>query len=117
MPQQPFILDLCNYFSLTCDTFSLLGQLTSIENLFKANKKVLQIASINVFLMSIFFTLSWYFAICIVPAVIYTLKVNNEDTRRMCEICLKLAIKTLVVLVSLLLILNSFQTLLWCFHC
>ena len=43
--------------------------------------------------MSIFFTLSWYFAICIVPAVIYTLKVNNEDTRRMCEICLKLAIK------------------------
>ena len=34
MPQQPFILDLCNYFSLTCDTFSLLGQLTSIERKF-----------------------------------------------------------------------------------
>ena len=66
-------------------------------------------------------------------------KVNNRNTRTMCEICSKLAIKTSerrqcvehvqskhkrhqndangVVLVSLMLTLNIFRTLFWCFYC
>ena len=40
----------------------------------------------------------------------------------MCEMCLKLTIKTKndvinLVLVSSLLTLNRFQTMFWCFHC
>ena len=51
-------------------------------------------------------------------ASIYMFKVNNRNTRNRCEICSKLTIKTLalndaigVVLASLLLILNIFDTL------
>ena len=55
------------------------------------------------------------------PAVIY-FKVNNRNTRTMCEIGSDLTIKTPkrrhdVVLVSLLLTLNKFHTLLWCSYC
>ena len=39
------------------------------------------------------------------------LKVNNRNTRTRCEICSKLIIKTYVLLVSLLLTLNIFHTL------
>ena len=47
---------------------------------------------------------------------IYLIKVNNRNTRTRCEICSKLTIMTSnVVLVSLLLALNIFPTLLQCF--
>ena len=50
------------------------------------------------------------------PANIYLLKVNNRNIRTWCEICSKLTIKTPerhhVVLLSLLLTLNIFHTLL-----
>ena len=56
------------------------------------------------FSMTLF--ISWY------PVGIYLLKVNNRDTRKRCEICSKLTIKPIgVVLVSLLLTLNIFHTL------
>ena len=50
------------------------------------------------------------------PAGIYLLKVNNKNTRKKCEICSKLTIKTPerrigVVLVSLLVTLNIFHCL------
>ena len=48
-----------------------------------------------------------------IPAALYLFKVNNENTRAIREICLKLII---IALVSLLLALNKFQALLWCFH-
>ena len=51
------------------------------------------------------------------PANIYLFKVNNKNTRAMCETCSKLVIKNnvnVVVLVSLLLTLNRFHILLWC---
>ena len=53
------------------------------------------------------------------PAGIYLLKVNNRNIRTRCEICSKLTIKATVnvVLVSLLLTLNIFHTLLYCFYC
>ena len=54
------------------------------------------------------------------PADIYLLKVNNRNSRTRCEICSKLAIKIPehgVVLVFLLLTLNIFHTLFWCFYC
>ena len=57
------------------------------------------------------------------PADIYLFKVNNRKNRKMCEICSKLIIKTPeqhdgndVILMSLLLTLNRFHTLFWCFH-
>lgn len=59
----------------------------------------------------------------IFPADIYVFKVDNENTKAVCEICYKLAIKTPeqvrsqkfdVFLMSLLLTLNRFHT--WCFH-
>ena len=45
------------------------------------------------------------------PAGKYKFKVNNRKTRTRCAMCLKLAIKTPVVLISLLLALNIFHTL------
>ena len=64
------------------------------------------------------------------PTGIYLLKVNNRNTRARFEICTKLTIKTperchsrrsddviYVVLVYLLLTLNIFHTLFWCFYC
>ena len=50
---------------------------------------------------------------------VYLFKVNNENTRKMCEICWKLTIETPEwrLLVSLLLPLNRFHTWFWCFHC
>ena len=58
----------------------------------------------------------------IFPAGIYLLKVNNRKTRKRCDLCSKLTIKTPedaigIVLVSLLLTLNIFHTLFWCFYC
>ena len=50
------------------------------------------------------------------PVGIYLLKVNNRNTRTRCEIFSKLTIKT-KILVSLLLTLNIFHILLWCFYC
>ena len=56
------------------------------------------------------------------PIGIYLLKVNNRNTRTMREICSKLTIKIPEwrqwrFLVSLLLTLNRFHTLFWCFYC
>ena len=56
------------------------------------------------------------------PANIYMLKVNNRNTRKRCEICSDLTIKTPdnvsdVVLVFLLLNLNIFHTFFYCFYC
>ena len=53
------------------------------------------------------------------PAGIYLLKVNNRNTGARCEICSKLIIKIpgKDFLVSLLLILNIFNTLFQCFYC
>ena len=55
---------------------------------------------------------------------IYLFKVNNRNTRIMCEICLKVTIKAPerrqwrhTGLVSLLLTLNRLHTLFWCCHC
>ena len=45
------------------------------------------------------------------PSGNYLFKVNNINTRTMCEICSKLTIKTL------LLTLNRFHTLFECFYC
>ena len=56
-------------------------------------------------------------------ADIYLLKVNNKNTRKRCEICSNLTIKTPerrqcdVALVSLLLTLNIFHILFYCFYC
>ena len=47
------------------------------------------------------------------PSRIYFIKVNNWNTKTMCEIWLKLT----VVLVSLFLTLSRFHTLFWCFLC
>ena len=47
------------------------------------------------------------------PAGNYMYKVNNRNIRTRCEICSKLAIKRL----SLLLTLNIFHTFFWCFFC
>ena len=56
------------------------------------------------------------------PAFIYLLKVNYGNIWKMCSTCSELTIRqqndvTDVVQVSLLLTLNRFYTLLWCFHC
>ena len=51
------------------------------------------------------------------PASIYLSKVNNENTRTMCEIRSKLIIKIPEQHQSLLLTLNKFYILFWCFHC
>ena len=61
------------------------------------------------------------------PAGPYLFKVNNGNTRKICEVCLKFTKKitftdtnkdvTDVVLVSLSLALNRFDTLPLCFHC
>ena len=56
------------------------------------------------------------------PAGTYLFRVNNGNTKTMCEICSKLTIKTPndvsdVVLVSLMLSLNSFHAFFWCFYC
>ena len=48
-----------------------------------------------------------------VPVGIYLLKVNNRITRTMCEICSKLTINTLVLLLTW----NIFHTLFQCFYC
>ena len=53
----------------------------------------------------------------IIPAGIYLLKANSRNTRTMCDICSKLTKKIPVVLVSLLLTLNIFHTLFYCFYC
>ena len=47
------------------------------------------------------------------PGGIYLLKCNNGNTRTMCEICSKLTITTPL---SLLLTLNKFYTLFYCFY-
>ena len=53
-----------------------------------------------------------------VPAGNYMFKVNNGNTRTRCEICSKLTTTTPgVCLVTLLLTLNIFQILIWCFYC
>ena len=56
------------------------------------------------------------------PAGIYLFEVNKRNTGTMCEICSKLTIKitdktSMGSLFSLLLTLNKFHTLLWCFCC
>ena len=56
------------------------------------------------------------------PASIYFFTVNNENTRTMCESCLKLTQKSqnginFVVLVSLLLTMKRFHILVCCLHC
>ena len=56
------------------------------------------------------------------PANIYLFKINNRNTTKRCKIYLKLIIKTTnnvndVVLVSLLLTLNIFQTFFYCCYC
>ena len=56
-------------------------------------------------------------------AGVYLFKVNSGNTRRKCEICSKLTIINHqndvndVILLSLLLTLNKFDTLFCCFHC
>ena len=55
------------------------------------------------------------------PADVYSFKVNNGNTRTMCEICSDLTIRHQndvieVLLVLLLLTLNGFHILFWCFH-
>ena len=47
---------------------------------------------------------------------IYLFKVNKRNTRKICEICSKLTIKTRHEN-SLYLTLNRFHTLFWCFYC
>ena len=44
------------------------------------------------------------------PSIIYMFKVNNGNTRTMCEICSKLTIKTTERR-------HIFHTLFWCYHC
>ena len=51
------------------------------------------------------------------PASIYLFKVSDESIRTMCGICLKLTLKTSVIVVSLLLILNRFHIFFWCLSC
>ena len=52
------------------------------------------------------------------PVGNYMFKVNNRNSRTRSEICSKLTMMTPgVVLVSLLLTLNIFYTLFWCFYC
>ena len=53
------------------------------------------------------------------PTGIYLFKVNNRNTRTICEICSKLTIKTAedVVLVALLLTLKIFDKPFCCLHC
>ena len=48
-----------------------------------------------------------------IPTGIFWFRVNNGNIRVISEICSKLAIKTL----SLLLSLNRYHTLFWCFYC
>ena len=55
------------------------------------------------------------------PVIIYLFKVTNRNTGKRCEICSRLTIKTLqrvidVVLVFLLLTLNIFPALFYCFY-
>ena len=51
------------------------------------------------------------------PVGIYMFKVNNRSTTTICEICSKLITKTPERrLVSVLLTLTRFKTLIWCFH-
>ena len=53
------------------------------------------------------------------PAGVYLIKVNNGGTWTMCKTCSKLTIKTQknnAVMVSLLLTLSRFHTLLWCLN-
>ena len=64
----------------------------------------------------IFFTPFCHTSLNVIPASIYLLKVNNRNTRTRCEICLKLAINTPDLLVSLSLSLNIFHTLLKRFY-
>ena len=63
------------------------------------------------------FTKCWFYII----AVIYLLRVNNENTRILCEICSKSTIKSpkqrVVVLVSLLFALNRLYKIFWSFCC
>ena len=53
------------------------------------------------------------------PVSIYLFKVDNRNTRTRFEICSKLIRSYVndVVLVSLLLTLNIFDILFWCFYC
>ena len=56
------------------------------------------------------------------PAGIHLFKVNNRNNSAMCKICLKLTIKAPndvidFIVVSLLLTLNIFHKLFWCFYC
>ena len=51
------------------------------------------------------------------PANIYLFKANNRNTRKRCEICSKLTIKTSEQLVFLLLTLNVFHTCFSYFYC
>ena len=69
-----------------------------------------------------YYLMSSLFFITNIPDGIYLLKVNNRTTRTSCEICSKLTIKIPekngangVVLVSLLLTLNIFHSLVQCF--
>ena len=71
----------------------------------------------NTFYNTLFKTLLPWFFDCANSASVFLLKVNNRNTKRKCEICSKLTIKTPegrvlgVVLVSLLLTLNIFHNL------
>ena len=55
------------------------------------------------------------------PTDIYLFKVNNKNTKTMCEICSKLTIKknsdVINVLMSFSLTMNIFHTLTWCYYC
>ena len=59
-----------------------------------------------------------------IPPGVYLSKANNGNTKTLCKICPKLTMKGTyknkiikVLLLSLLLNLNRFHTLPWCFHC
>ena len=55
------------------------------------------------------------------PTDIYLFKVNNKNTKTMCEISSKLTIKknsdVINVLMSFSLTMNIFHTLTWCYYC
>ena len=58
---------------------------------------------------------AWVF-LAHLPTNIYLLEVNNRNTRKRCEICSKLTIKT-PELLFLLLTLNIIHFLFYCFYC
>ena len=55
--------------------------------------------------------------VSVFPTGINLFKINIRNTRTICEICLKLTIKTERLLVALLLTLKRFYKPFWCLHC